>query len=602
MRGRPHRRAMFGNHGFAFWIDVGGTGNLERLPIPADTFARSLGGVGLAAQLLLNCQQSSVEPLSAKSVLVVAFSPLVGTPLTTSAKFAVVAKSPLTGRFCDAVSSSHFALAGKRTGADALCVTGCAEEWCVVVIEEDRLSLQPASDLVGWPARDAEMEVRARLGNAFEAMAIGPAAESLVPIAGISHDGRHAGRGGLGAILGAKRIKAIAVAGRQRTALAHPQRVMQLSRDLSTRSFGPATEKYRELGTVANLLTFNRLAVLPTRGFQESTFAAAEELSGETLATIAGKTRKSCASCTIGCEHIFPSPAGGVRVEYESMFALGSLCGIDDRDGVLAAAAACDRVGLDTISFGATYAFAAECVERGWLQPPGDIDLRFGNAESLLAAIELTAKRSGVGALLALGTRELGSRLGPEAAAMAPHVKGLEIPGYDPARLPMAALGFAVNPRGADHNRSSAYEVDFAAEADRNRPLLANVAKVVEAEDRAAILDSMILCKFVRGVFSDFFAESAELLEAVTGTHHTAASLRHVAHEIVSLKREFNRQAGWTLAEDTLPGRFLRGESPNSRPEAVFDRRLFDEFVCEYHRLRAGIGAHANEPTPDSGS
>src|SRR5262249_6345669 len=205
----------------------------------------------------------------------------------------------------------------------------------------------------------------------------------------------------LGGVMGAKKLKAVAVAGSQRVEVADPAGVVAAARDLSRRSFGPATAKYRELGTVANLLTFNRLAALPTRNFQQGTFENAAALSGEELNTARRVARRSCAACTIGCEHIYEAPGGEVRLEYESLFALGPLCGIGDRDAVLRAARACDELGLDTISAGATIAFAMECAEKGLIH---ERELRFGNAEAIVPLLEQIARREGVGALLAEGT------------------------------------------------------------------------------------------------------------------------------------------------------------------------------------------------------
>src|SRR5204863_5617567 len=235
----------------------------------------------------------------------------------------------------------------------------------VLVIDEGRIRIEAADDLWGLPADETERCLRERLGPAYHSAIIGPAGERLVRYATISHENRHAGRGGLGAVMGSKRLKAVAVAGTRRVEVAHPDAVIAAARDLSQRSFGPATAKYRELGTVANLLTFNRFAALPTRNFQQGTFEGAEALSGEQLNAARRVARHSCAACTIGCEHIYAAPAGPVRLEYESLFALGPLCGIGDRDVVLEAARLCDRLGLDTISAGARLASLMECAERG---------------------------------------------------------------------------------------------------------------------------------------------------------------------------------------------------------------------------------------------
>src|SRR5204863_3591968 len=223
--------------------------------------------------------------------------------------------------------------------------------------------------------------------------------------------------------------------------------------------------------------------------------------------------RNSCAACTIGCEHIYAAPGGEVRLEYESLFALGPLCGIGDRDAVLRAARLCDELGLDTISAGATVAFAMECAEKGLLDAK---ELRFGNADALLEWLPRIAGREGLGDLLAEGTRRAAAAIGGDAPGFAPHVKGLEIPGYEPRALQTMALGFAVGARGADHNRSGAYEVDFSDKVDRRHATLDSVRHAIETEDRSALMDSLILCKFLRAVFADFYTEASDMLRKVT--------------------------------------------------------------------------------------
>src|SRR5205085_11351341 len=216
-------------------------------------------------------------------------------------------------------------------------LTGACAAPSVLVIDDGRIELRPAGDLWGLPAPDATDRLRERFGPQYHAAVIGPAGENRVRYATISHENRHAGRGGLGAVMGSKRLKAIAVAGSRRVEVADPAAVVAAAKDLSRRSFGPATAKYRELGTVANLLTFNRLAALPTRNFQQGTFELAAALSGEELNAAHRVARRSCAACTIGCEHIYAGPAGEVRLEYESLFALGPLCGVGDKNAVLRA-------------------------------------------------------------------------------------------------------------------------------------------------------------------------------------------------------------------------------------------------------------------------
>ena len=571
----------FGYHGCYLRIDVS-SGTSERVPLSDAVLRQFIGGSGLGVKLLLDEGAAHVDPLAPEAPLVFAFSPLVGSPLTTSAKFAVVSKSPLTDRINDSLASSGFALAGKGCGCDAIVIVGRAAELSAVVIDEAGVRLESAEEHRGATCRETEMALKARLGASFRVASIGPAGEHLVRYATISHDGRHAGRGGSGAVLGAKNIKAIAVRGKQRTEWAHPGELTALSKSLSKRSFGPATAKYRELGTATNLLTFNRFGALPTRNFQSGSFEEAASISPEELTATRSKTRKSCVACTIGCEHIYSNGGSGVRVEYESLFALGSLCGVGDANVVLRASQRCDELGLDTISAGGTIAFAMECVERGWLNQPW---LTFGDGEAMLRAVELIGSREGLGDLLAEGSRRAAQVIGHDSIAIAPQVKGLEIPGYEPRALQTMALGFAVGARGADHNRSGAYEVDFSEKVDRRNVTLDAVRHAIETEDKAALMDSLIICKFLRGVLVDFHAETAEMLHHVTGWDVSADELRETARRIVSAKRQFNLLAGWTPAEDTLPDRFLNTPLPND-PEASLSREKLDSLVAEYHRQR----------------
>ncbi len=576
----------FGYHGCYLRIDVS-TGHVERVPLDEPVLRAYIGGSGLGVRILLDEGTAGADPLSPESAIVFAFSPLVGSPLTTSAKFAVVSKSPLTNRINDSLASSGFAISGKGLGCDALVIVGRAPELSVLIIDDTlqhglpSVRLDAAAEHQGASCQETEAALRARLGAPFRIASIGPAGERLVRYATISHDGRHAGRGGSGAVLGAKNIKAIAVRGSQRAVWAHPRELTAISKDLSKRSFGPATQKYRELGTAANLLTFNRFNALPTRNFQRGSFDGAQSFSEE-LATTRSKTRGSCVTCTIGCEHIYSSGKNGVRVEYESLFALGSLCGVSGADDVLRASQRCDDLGIDTISAGGSIAFAMECVERGWLSEPW---LTFGSGEALLHALDLIGSRQGLGNLLAEGSRRAAEVIGHDSIAIAPQVKGLEIPGYEPRALQTMALGFAVGARGADHNRSGAYEVDFSNQVDRRRVTLDAVSRAIETEDKAALMDSLILCKFLRGVFTDFHAETASMLRSVTGWDVSADELRDTARRIVSAKRQFNLLAGWTPAEDTLPERFLSAPLPDD-PAANLSRERLEDLVSEYHRQR----------------
>jgi len=572
-----------GYHGRYLRVDLS-TGQASSISLDAEVLRQYLGGSGLGVALLLQENAATADPLSPEAAIAFVFSPLVGSPLTTSAKFAVVSKSPLTHRINDSLASSGFALAGKRTGHDAIVLVGRAAEPSILVIDEGTVRLESAAEFSGLSNQETQEKLRACLGADFQTATIGPAGERLVRYATISHDGRHAGRGGSGAVLGSKNIKALAVRGTRRVTWAEPGTLVSLAKTLSEKSFGPATAKYRELGTASNLLTFNRLNVLPTRNFQQGSFAGAAAVSPEEMGVARERTRASCAACTIGCEHLYSlkSGTGSVRLEYENLFALGPLCGIDDSEVVLQASRRCDEAGLDTISTGGTIGFAMECAERGLLDAPW---LRFGDGTALLRAIDQIISGEGIGPLLAKGSRQMALEIGHDSIDFAPQVKGLELPGYDPRGLQMMALGFAVGSRGADHNRSGAYEVDFSEAVDRRNVGPESAYLAVETEDKAALMDSLILCKFLRGIFADFFEESAEILRLVTGWNVTATELQETARRIVTAKKRFNILAGWTPAEDTLPKRMLQTALPEDARSHLTSERL-TSLIKAYHLAR----------------
>ena len=575
--------SRFGCHGAMLRVDLT-AGRAQRESLDEGFLRQFPGGSGLGTALLLREGAAEREALAADSSLVFVFSPLVGSPLTTSAKFAVVCRSPLTGRINDSLASSGFAIAGKRSGVDAILLTGRCSHLSVLVIDNGRIRVESAAELRGLTTQQTEQRLRDEYGAEYATAVIGPAGETGVLYATVTHDGRHAGRGGSGAVLGSKNLKAILVRGDQRTAWADPEGLIRRAKDLSARSFGPATAKYRELGTATNLLAFNRLHVLPTRNFQQGSFEGAESISPEQMGATYAKMRSSCVACTIGCEHLYQLNDGSrpVRMEYENLFALGPLCGISASESVLQSSQYCDAMGMDTISAGGTIAFAMECAERGLIREPW---LRFGDPAAMQRALELIVSGEGVGALLRCGSRSMAQQVGGNSIAFAPQVKGLEIPGYDPRGLQMMALGFAVGTRGADHNRSGAYEADFSAEVDRRHGTIGDVPRAIETEDRAAVMDSLILCKFLRGVLEDFWDETAEMLRLVTGWNVDAGELRQIARGIIRVKKEFNIRSGWTPAEDTLPDRMLSSVLPDDPAASLPEARL-RELICAYNRAR----------------
>jgi aldehyde:ferredoxin oxidoreductase len=550
---------------------------------------RYLGGIGLGTTLLYDHCPAGVDPLSPANPLIFASAPLVGTPLTTTAKFAVVTKSPLTGFIADSLSSSHFALELKRLGIDGLVITGQAPSLAYVFINGEQVEVRAAEHLRGKTPDETQTTIRSELScPGVWVASIGTAGENRVRFATISNEGRHAGRGGVGAVMGSKNLKAIAVCGDRATSVAHPQEIEVLADSLRRRSIGSLTDKYRHLGTVANLAVFNRLGTLPTRNFQQATFEDADALSGEALTETSFSRRHGCASCTIRCERLFKSASGEEqRLEYETLFALGPLCGISDPGCVLEAARLCDQYGLDAISTGGTLAWAIESVEKGLLPEARTLGLRFGHQEGVLAAIPAIARRRGIGALLAEGSRRAAIATGDNSGYWAMHVKGLELPGYDPRSLKTMALGLAVSPRGACHNRSGAYEADFSGEVDRLHGDSGRGPLVAASEDFAAVLDSLIVCKFLRKCFTDFFTEAAEVLAGVTGWDYTGAELRRAGERIHTLKKLFNIREGWQPDTDWLPERLLTESLPTGVARGVgLSRDELREMVRGYYDAR----------------
>jgi aldehyde:ferredoxin oxidoreductase len=582
---------MHGYYGRYLAIDLETGERMEQALAEGEARAY-LGGAGLAARWLYRHAAAGVSPLGAASPLVLASCPLVDTGLTTTAKAAFAARSPLTGLLGESLISSHFAIALKRTGWDGLVLRGACRELSALVLDEEVARIVAVPELAGLGTGDAERALRARLGRGFQVATIGPAGERGVRYATISHDGRHAGRTGLGAVLGAKRVKAIALRGDRRAPVHDAAGLAAAARALRERSRGAETAKYRLLGTAGNLLTFDRMGVLPTRNFQAATFTGAERLTGERLAADGPRERAGCAACTIGCEHRYLPAAGekAVRLEYETLFALGPLLGAEDPALLLRAAHRCDELGLDTLSFGGTVAWAMESVERGLLgeKELGGLDLRFGNGAVLAELAERIAGREGfLGDLLADGSRQAAARLGGGSEAWAMQVKGLELPGYEPRALKTLALGLAVGARGACHNRSSAYDADFEAGADRLRAGIARGAAAAAAEDRAAVLDSLVICKFLRRCFDDFYVEAAALVRHLTGWDLGAAELSGAGGRIVTLKRLYNAREGATRADDTLPARLLAepvADGPGAG--AALPRDEFEAMLDDYYAAR----------------
>jgi len=543
-----------------------------------------IGGSGLGAYLLYKHCPTGADPLSHANPLIFCASPLVGSRLTTTSKFAVVSKSPQTGFIGDSLSSSSIALSIKGVGADAVVITGASREWVSLVVDKTGVRFNEASNLLGTTTSVTERSLTDTLGRGYDTACIGPAGENLVRFASISNDGgRQAGRTGNGAVMGSKKVKAISFKGHTKVPSFNEKALSKIRIDLNHKSLGEATEKYRTLGTMANLSVFERLKILPTGNFRNQSNKDFQNISGEAIHTEEKVSTSHCANCTIGCEKLVTIPNSGskkVRLEYQSLFAMGPLVGISDRETILKSSKFCDEAGMDTISAGSTCAWFMECMQKGLVpQPWLKLLPKYDSEEDLLSKLLTSiAERSGIGDILAEGSARVSEEIGLGSDEFAMHVKGLEMPGYEPRSLHTMALALAVSTRGACHNRSSAYEYDFSSESDQYEQS-SRGRMVVEGEDYSAVMDSLIWCKFVRRVFDDFYDESAEILNNITGWDIDPNQLAQCGERINNLKKQFNIREGWNRSHDNLPKRIfsdplINGEKVSSISESELDNMI----------------------------
>lgn len=580
----------------------------RRTALGDEVFADALGGVGLAVRLIDHRVRGPLDPLGPENPIVFAAGPFASTPVPAANKHALATISPLTGLLNEGLSSSHFSAVLRRCGLAAIVITGACEDWTTLAIDGDAIRFEDASALRGLSAREATKSLRESYGDrSLRVCAIGAAGERGVRFAAVENDGRQAGRGGTGAVFGAKRLKAVALRGRGEVAIADPEATARIAATLRERALGPKTAKYRILGTGANMRVLQRMGQLPTRNFTAAQFEGVENVTPERAREAKGsylELRAGCAGCPVQCEHLYVRKTRDRRSaaasEYESVWAFGPNCGVDDLDAVLDAIARCDEHGLDTISTGSAIAFAMECAERGLLARDaldparrfgGSAELRFGNGAVLTPAIDAIASRTGLGDVLADGVRAAARRIARGAERFAMHCKGLELPGYEPRALPTYALGLSTCTRGACHNRAATYDRDLRDPSDE-RGDEARARDAIEAEDRAVAWDSLVLCKFVRDCFEDFETEAAALWTAVSGIPLDAAGLRGAAQRTWERKRAINARLGWTPADDTLPERLLTEPIP-SGPNAGrrVDRARLALLGAAYESQRRAAGS-----------
>jgi aldehyde:ferredoxin oxidoreductase len=539
---------------------------------------RYLGGVGLATRLVYDNTPRGCDPLGPDNALCFACSAFAGTTMPVGTKHGVASKSPLTGMIGDSLSGSHFSEMLRRAGWDGIVIKGQAPSWLVVFIDDEQVRFLDATPYLGKGTTATQEAIRTAIGDEnVRVSAIGPAGEHIVRYALIDNDGRQVGRTGNGAVMGSKRIKAIAMRGSHPVTVADPDGLMEATLKLIKVAQGPGTLKYRELGTPSNVLSMNAIGVLPTRNFSETVFEHAEEVSGERLRDQYRVKSVACSGCPIACEQWGAVREGkykGARIglDYEPLFSLGPNCGIGSMPAVIKLTQTCDELGIDAMSAGVVVSWAMECYERGiFTQEQCDgLDLHFGNDEAAVTLLEKIARRDGIGDLLAEGVKRASERTGQGSEHFAMHSKGLEMPGYDVRSLKTFAMGLAVGTRGACHNRALSYELDIKGKVDRFTVGPGRGKMAMESENFACVLDCLVLCKFLRNCFDDFNTEVAQIYTMTTGIDLTPEELAAVGERVCNLKKAFNIREGWTRADDWLPGRVLSDPIPSGPGAGVY--------------------------------
>jgi aldehyde:ferredoxin oxidoreductase len=576
------------------------TGKTETEPLKEDLAKKYIGGIGLGMRLFLDNSKAGVDPFDPKNPIIFVTGPLSGTMAPSAGNsYAVVSKSPLTGGIAESKAHGFFGAELKRAGYDAIIFTGKSEKLAYAWIDDDSVQLMDAEYLKGKSPHETELTIREDLGDFYiRVSAIGEAGEKLVRIACIINDEfRAIGRTGMGAVMGSKNLKAVAIRGTNDVNVANLEEFTEFIRMIHERMKGPATRKYRTLGTPENVLVLNSLAALPTRNFTQVTFEGAEKVSGEYLNERYIKKIIGCATCGMRCDHIGVVPEGPykgatARVEFECLWAVGPNCGVDRLDAIIEAIYQCDYYGIDGISAGVIVGFAMDCYENGILNKKDTegLDLRFGNAEALVETIKLMGSRKGwLGDVLAEGTMRAAEKIGKGAVKYANHIKGLELPGYALRTLKTAALGFSVSFRGACHLRSGAYSPDVKGKVDRFKIEKGRGKIVMNGEDLYNVVDSLILCKFSRGVFYEGLDEMAKYYTMTTGIEMTTEELRQVGERINNLARVINiREGKGTREYDTLPPKIMSVPVPDEgiAKGAYVTQKEFDIGLDDYYEVR----------------
>lgn len=540
-------------------------GKIETTPLPKEAMPLILGGKGLGAWLLYHEQAAGVDPLSPDNHLIFHNGPLTGTTAPTAGRFGCTTRSPATGTYCDSYCGGYWGQILKYAGYDGVVLTGSASEPKILIIDGEHAKLESAKHLWGQNITETTHQLWDQYGRDWQFLVIGPPGEQQRNLAGIFNETRALARGGVGAVMGSKNLKAILVRGQGYVHVHQPEqyeRALQLA--FRAVRMSSETTLLNKEGTANILEIVNVMGALPTRNFQDGQFEAAEDISGWAFREHEWVKDYACFGCPIGCGK-YTRPFDGDKIiegpEYETIFAFGSNCAIGDRKVINQLNWWCDEYGLDTISAGGVIGFVMEAFERGII-PSGDLDgiePRFGDAGAALALMEKMARVEGCGEWLCQGVAAIAERY-PETGDFAMHVKGLEMPAYHPSAAKGTALAYAVSERGACHLRGAPLGELFSGAAE---PLSLEGKPQMFRDHQAdkAVWDSACLCYFPG--YGMKLKELWQLVNAATGFDYPSVrEFERIGERISTLARLFNVREGLARSADTLPERNLSQPLP----------------------------------------
>lgn len=577
--------AMKGYAGKILWIDLSSQ-TYRTEPLEEKVAKNFIGGKGFGAWLLTNFLKEGTEPLSPENVLAFFVGPLTGTKAPTSNRYGVFFKSPLTGIWGESYAGGHLGPHIKRAGYDGIVITGVSDRPVFLTIIDDVVEFHDANSLWGNNTRDTEDRVREISGESrMKVMTIGPAGENLVKFACICNDYfRQAGRAGGGAVMGSKKLKAIGILGTGKVELADGESFDKSVKEVLSKipKDGPLTTE----GTPVMVNAQNALGTFPTHYWQKGVFENYHKINSESMRKLIVDRNKACWNCPVACGKLSSVKDGEYRgtvvegPEYETIFAFGGLCEIDDIRAIAKMNEVCDLLGMDTITSGNVVGFTMRAYELGKLE--SEFPIEFGDHSVTLKLLNMIAFREGIGDVLAEGVRGAAAKLGLEEIAV--HVKGLEPAGYDPRGYNGMALSYGIGVRGADHLRSSAYGLEMRGISDRF--MVTGKGKFVkEQEDHLAIIDSMIVCNFVRGAYD--WNDFVSLHRAATGIDITVEELKRAAERIINTARWFSVREGIKRKDDMLPSVFheVPFAEGGSRVHVVV-RSDYEKMLEEYYQAR----------------